>query len=960
MSSNVLISASAGTGKTQRLAERLIALLKEGVEPREIVALTFSRAAAGEIFERFVTLLAERGEAELLRKVIATQHLSQIGTLDSFLMRIVRAFPLELGLHGELEMLDEYEERRERERLSFSILRRTDARLKRSFVSAFAFAMNHEDVRSFVDAYRDFIDVWHEKVAAMPQPSAWGDPTPIWGGPRAFAAVTERELAAAADKVMGLEPAKQWMKFAEWVRNFRGRITSADGFAKKLLGSDGVFKGTTVEITFYRKTYSYDGEAAEAIRDAIRCVFGYVVRMKLELAKGIYALVSAFEREYDAKVRRRGRLVFADIPRLLSELDASERLALEYRMDARLRAWALDEFQDTSREQWRAIGNLVDEALQDEEKSVFVVGDDKQAIYGWRNGDVSIFRREKSGGMYDSEELTKTYRSRPAVVEAVNRVFARGRLREDFPGWTCPEHEAARAQPMGFVQTVEAGGRSMKDFVEPVANALKAADPVRRGKTAAVLVRHNAFGRLLCDELKRLGVGDVVWEGEKPVLGTVALTGFLDLVQLAEHPGDQLAYRHLLKTPLAALVGAEDALSLSRRLARAFAERGLVRVFRELRAKLPSDPEAAWSRYTEDCYTDMLKAAEEFELGMKAGTRLSDFPRYLSSRGKRERAEDGKIRIMTIHHSKGLGFDYVVLPLYEYGLLTKEPDTPLVGDGWILPDPGATVARAVGGLDSAYADRKLRAEQESLCTYYVAMTRAKEAMTIILHPAPGKEDAWSRMSNYVRAGIGGNAEIGDRAWFDLRSPAPPLSPSPFALPQPSLPRGPRVKVRRRLPSLNLAEGQRAGALFAAQDSRRAALSRGTELHAEYERVEWVEPAAAKDDFDRALVRPDGFVDLWRERAFEVFAEGEWVSGRFDRVVFCRDAAGLRAEIQDFKTNRPGRGESAADFATRMRTAYAGQLGAYRRALAALANLAPERITTSLLAVATRERIVIDG
>ena len=53
---NVLIEASAGTGKTQALAERLIALLKEGIEPQEIVALTFSRAAAGEIFERFVKL----------------------------------------------------------------------------------------------------------------------------------------------------------------------------------------------------------------------------------------------------------------------------------------------------------------------------------------------------------------------------------------------------------------------------------------------------------------------------------------------------------------------------------------------------------------------------------------------------------------------------------------------------------------------------------------------------------------------------------------------------------------------------------------------------------------------------------------------------------------------------------------------------------------------------------------
>ena len=107
MKTNILIEASAGTGKTQALAERLIELAKGGVEPSEIVALTFSRAAAGEIFERFVSLLAKKAKDDpscvaLLRKVIASQHLSQIGTLDSFLMRVVRMFPLELGLEGRI------------------------------------------------------------------------------------------------------------------------------------------------------------------------------------------------------------------------------------------------------------------------------------------------------------------------------------------------------------------------------------------------------------------------------------------------------------------------------------------------------------------------------------------------------------------------------------------------------------------------------------------------------------------------------------------------------------------------------------------------------------------------------------------------------------------------------------------------------------------------------------------
>ena len=966
---NKLIEASAGTGKTQALAERLIALLKEGVEPQEIVALTFSRAAAGEIFERFVTLLAKRGESDLLRKVIATQHLSQIGTLDSFLMKIVRAFPLELGLNGELEMLDDFEAKGERAKISFSILRRTDAKIKKNFVAAFALAMNHEDVRSFVESYRTFIGEWHEKVAAMPSESSWGDPTPIWGGPKAFTGITERELVAAADAIAGLEPAKQWTECAEWVRNFRGSFSGVKGIAKKLLELNGVFEGATVEFAFKSKPYVYGGEEAAAIRTALMCVFGYVVRMKLELAKGIYTLISAFEKEYDAKVRRKGQLVFADVPRLIAGLSEADRLALEYRMDAKIRAWALDEFQDTSREQWKALWNLIDEAKQSDEKSVFVVGDTKQAIYGWRNGDVTIFEKERQSGLYELGELVKTWRSGPAVVEAVNRVFARGRLCADYPAWKCPEHESARPALTGFVQTVEATGPHMEDFVEPVYNALRAADPVRRGKTAAVLVRNNTFGQLLCDELKRRGIRDVVWEGEKNVLGTTALAGFLDLVQLAEHPGDMLTYRHFLKTPLAALVGEAESLplqnkegessdcggkdssapigagELSRRMAQAFTERGLVRVFRELRAKLPADPEEAWSRYTEERFTDMLKAAAEFEIGMKGGTRLSDFPGYLASRTKRELAEEGKIRIMTIHRSKGLGFDYVVLPLYEHDALTKEQRGPLVGDDWILPDPGAKVAKAVGGLEQAYTLRKDRAEQEALCTYYVAMTRAKEAMTIILHPQPKGAATGVRMSDYVREGIGSEAELGDRGWFEaavVESGSGTREfensigqPSTFDL-QPSHRRGPRVTVRKRLPSKGFIAGQSAGELFAPKGPRKAAMERGTEIHAKYEQLEWFEGAE----------KPAGFVELWRERPFEVFDFGEWISGRFDRVVFFRkdgdpasDVRSLCAEVQDLKTGRP----RPDDF-------YEPQLAAYRRAVHLLTGIPPERITSRIIRV----------
>ena len=238
MKANELIEASAGTGKTQALAGRLIELLRAGVKPQEIVALTFSRAAAGEIFERFVTLLAEGAEtkpadAKLLREVIASQHLSQIGTLDSFLMRIVRAFPLELGICGKLEMMDEYAAGAERSRVSFSILRRTDAALKRAFTDAFALAMNRENVRSFIATYRTFVSAWHERYLSLPDPQAWGDGSRLHLDSEGLSVMADERgnadaLSRCAGALEGIVDSDAWREFVAWVRDFRGSFVIAE------------------------------------------------------------------------------------------------------------------------------------------------------------------------------------------------------------------------------------------------------------------------------------------------------------------------------------------------------------------------------------------------------------------------------------------------------------------------------------------------------------------------------------------------------------------------------------------------------------------------------------------------------------------------------------------------------------------------------------------------------------
>ncbi len=955
---NKLIEASAGTGKTYALVERLVAVLKAGVAPREIVALTFSRAAAGEIFARFVQRLAQDVEknadpeaAARLRSVIETQHLTQIGTLDSFLMRFVQSFPLELGLSGDISVLGDYARKGAQKNVALTLFRRSDGETKRVFTEAFAQAMDHRALSSFEKTFTAYIKDWHEIYLACPDGEAWGDAARIWAEPPPELAATLEEIHASVDALEG-NTKSGVQTFVNNVRTFTGKLP--DRFPVKL----------------------HDDPAAKR---AWRLMTGFCVTHTLERARGFYDLLHLLETEYDRRVRARGQLTFGDIPRLVARLPMETRLALEFRLDAHIRQWALDEFQDTSREQWRALGNLVDEAAQsDDEKGVFVVGDCKQAIYGWRNGDVKIFMGLRESGLFKTRPLDMSYRYGQAIADAVNKVF-QGQSLKQFGRWNCPKHKVAtdKVPQHAFVHVVEAGN-SQNDrilpFIERMADELLQVRPWERGWTCAVLVRSNTFGEKVGEVLRERGV-PATWEGESDVLDTPVLRAFTAYVKLAEHPADTLSYGHLFATPLGRALYPQEVAAgtppspetVSRDALDALTTRGLGRTFQELRAKLPPE---AFDAFTERRFADMLRAAAVFENTLEPGTRLAAFADYLLDEHRRDLADARSVKVMTIHRSKGLGFDYVLLPLYEpYGIdrapddaAIRGPDPAADAPAWVLPNPGEKVMTAFPELETAYKAVQDAQCYEALCVYYVAMTRAKRALTLVLSsPTKTKTNKTTRFSDFVRNVNLTN--LGDPEWYlkpreDKGASTTSRAEDVFADSAPA--RTARRRLARRMPSKDFHTGMRAGDLFVSQAGRVAALKRGTEAHAGFAQIEWLEPSAAHTDLERALVRPADAIDLWRERPYELCRDGVWESGQFDRVVFTQDAGAVFATIDDFKTNAPRPGETEADFEARLRTAYAGQLADYARALAALTGLPPARIRTRLLLVATGAAVTLEN
>ena len=979
-----VIEASAGTGKTFALVTRLMALIFDGVEPERIVALTFSRMAAGEIFNSFIERLSKAagsdeaakaeserlgkeisraGFAGMLRKVISRQHLSLIGTLDSFMMKVARSVSLELGLEGDISIMSDYRSPVERLRLVGEMLLRESGDTKEIFREAFRLASGGAGARGFAESFSSFIGEWHgryrdfrerepcaglsEAEALSRLAAAWGDAGRIWG---------DNPPEGLDAKLSGIRA------LADGLAEYAGK-RGADSFIAAVREFGG-------EVPKIPKVMADDPLAC----DAAAKMRAWAIGAALRSTRGIFILVHAYESAYAAKVRSRALVAFDDLPRLVNALEGVARLPLEYRMDAKFDHWALDEFQDTSRGQWNALGNIISEAgSPGAGKSVLIVGDRKQSVYSWRGGDVEVLGEQVEKASAPGNRLKSLDESRryvKTISDAVNRVFGEATVRglfdmDDAPEsakWKCREHSSFDRETSGFVQVLEAvkKGKQAKgsDFFEPISNALAAVKPWERGISTAILVRNNALGEAVLGHLKSVGIGKCVYEGERGISDSPVLAGMTELVRLAEHSGDSFAYAHIAASPLAAALhpeGLPGAAELSAELLADFTRLGMARFFREVREKLKSVP-GTWNDFAESRFEDFIKCAAEFEAMRDATMRLSDFAEFVSKKTRRDFAEPGMVRIMTMHQSKGLGFDWVIIPFYEHDKLSAsrhcgalEHDNP----AWVVKNPGAEVARGNPELSAALRAWEQRQTYDALCLDYVAMTRAKRALTLILHPAnktpPQTPEKFSDLVRMV-----GLETSGDPAWY--RSVAsPPARNRVRQIAPPS--RGPRRPVQKSRPSESFFQGLRADALFAGDFG--AAAKRGVEAHARYQGIEWAsreELAKLPVQFRPAFERQSIADSVWRERPYELFADGKWETGQFDRVVFRN--GGERAVIYDFKTNAARNGEDAETFAGRMRQSYSGQLCSYRRALAALTGIPDGRIEAFLLLEATGAAVAV--
>ncbi len=929
------ISASAGSGKTFQLAHRYIALLARGVPPERICALTFARKAAGEMFEKIVERLcasaADPAEARLtggriglpglgtadglrlLRRLADSVHRLPLGTLDGFVVRVLRSFPMELGIPPDFTLADEQSAAAAEVRAlaleGVLFAPGADEAGADEFLEAFKQATFGQSEKSLQRRLEGFTEPFRRRFRGAPDPRAWGDPARIWGpaGCPWTALPPEDRERAARDMLAGTDwpdtARRNAEAFAGFAVGFDARSVWPTGkqpggaLAERLLASAAELAAGGAVIRFRRAEVRLEGGAALAAAALVGHVLGVEIHRALERTRGLFRVLSLYEDYYGAAVRQCGCLTFGDAQHLLAadgpdgahtltrRQDSPDRLFLDYRLDAQLDHWLLDEFQDTSDVQWGILANLVDEVLQDPTgtRTFFYVGDVKQAVYGWRGGNARLFGRvlDRYGSALEAKRLSESFRSSPPVMEAVNRLFGA------LPDGALPAAALARWRA-GWKKHTSAPGRPPEGYfahLEPavsagvkpgpkerhavVAAVLRGLDPAARGLSVAVLVRRNAAGAAVVDHLRRSLPGlPVLHEGPAALLDNPVVALLAALLRWAAHPGDTLALRHVQMSPLAPQVFPDGtgAGAAARGILRETAERGFRGALSawadRLAAVVPPDP---FSRSRLD---ELLAAAGAFDA--EGGTGIDRFLDLLDEAETRDVAQPGAVRVMTIHQAKGLDFDAVILPdLEDRGMQDVSGERLLAHDDpatdrplWLLAAPRSEVVGADPALSGALEEERARAAFESLCVLYVALTRARRAVYAVSgypgkmstsvtpaalmkriftgrgNPEDGPVADWSGVACRVIA------ECGQRDWTSSL-PAAPARPESGPAGPAVFPAGyaKRPAACARLERIQPSEaGHREAAARLFDPEHRDVLAFGTAVHAMFERVEWADDA----------------------------------------------------------------------------------------------------------------------
>jgi len=441
---SVCVTAGAGAGKTWVLVERYLKLLESGTKVNQILALTFTDKAAAEMRERVRKALAEK-KGDEWRERLEEFNWCSISTFHSFCTNLIRQHPLETGMPPGFNVMDDVGSGVMKEEVYQSLMLEEREEMRENLVRALTLFGNNKlkdrleymyDRRTTIAPWiedhktKDSLMEWSVKLATEIQERmvtrVRGDP----GLQQALSSISRLAASHSGDGDTGQKYLAQTGPIVDEIladhSNERTVKCLLDLYAvrgRRDMGSKKFFSAVEKEelLSSYEQILTCSGTLSPEL---LLGTDKDVIHRSVESLWDLLVIYRAYLMSIERTKQRQNAIDYEDMIGIVNDLVKKDQAIVET-LRHRYRYLLVDEFQDTDPVQsfivWAVAGNEPGDRL-------FIVGDAKQSIYGFRNADVAMFQRARNKLVKNDREaavhLNINFRSSPQVVSFVNHVFS--------------------------------------------------------------------------------------------------------------------------------------------------------------------------------------------------------------------------------------------------------------------------------------------------------------------------------------------------------------------------------------------------------------------------------------------------------------------------------------------------------------------------------------------------------
>jgi len=607
---SVWVNASAGTGKTKVLSDRVLRLLLKGVNPSKILCLTYTKAAAVEMNARVAKRLSDWAvatetelEKELLnlfgelpedikslqdlkanaRQLFATMLDTpggiKIQTIHSFAQEVLKRFPLEAQISPYFEVMDD--------RDVAEVIKQIKKHLVNSpHLEIFTHAFNEfkfpEVVNSIINnrskinriLNNDLLKKLAERLEINPEDIV----------PQFVPHAEDLKILLKAWLESGTRLQNRASLLADVLENFESEkfirvFLDSENKPYKTIASKALLDANPKLTEIYAKQTAKAGELVQKLKSL--SVF--------QSTKAVVLLAEELLKSYDRYKKTHAKIDYNDMilltRRLLEDKSVAEWVL--FKLDGGIDNILIDEAQDTSPDQWAIIRSLSEEFFASNTKrTVFAVGDRKQSIYSFQGADPDKFDEMREHFSQKSTDFEKinlevSFRSTPAILDMVNFLFADENIKqgvvsaeEDITHLAFRENDAGSVELWEILEPEE--GENTSEWLPPVEHkqtpstssrmarqiALRIKQTVNNQETLPsqnrpiqygdflILVRsRDAFAEELIRECKASDV-PVAGIDRLKLLEQIAIKDLISLGKFLLLPEDDLSLAEALKSPI--------------------------------------------------------------------------------------------------------------------------------------------------------------------------------------------------------------------------------------------------------------------------------------------------------------------------------------------------------------------------------------------------------------------------